>query len=198
VPSPSKIAIRSPPTVLKVARRGNAGATTRPPARQKIPRTRQHVAFCGAGRQVFQGDKPDPVAYAGGRSVTSLNRRKRSELLVLVVEDDADARAMYLDFLTFTGFRVRVVANAEDAVLAAAESSPDLVLMDVGLPGADGFEATARVRAVCPTARVIFITGQPNAEGRFRAAGAGAVAFFAKPFVPEELVRVLDDAVTAG
>ena len=67
--------------------------------------------------------------------------------LILLVEDFADAREMYRDYLEFSGFRVETAYDGRDAIEKARTVNPDLVLMDLSLPGIDGWEATRILKA---------------------------------------------------
>src|ERR671936_1867417 len=67
--------------------------------------------------------------------------------LILVVDDFADNREMYTQFLEFSGFRVAEAQNGHEALEKAFELSPDLVVMDLSLPGLDGWEATRQLKA---------------------------------------------------
>jgi DNA-binding NarL/FixJ family response regulator len=82
-------------------------------------------------------------------------------------------------------------ATGEEATDLAASVAPDLVLMDINLPGIDGLEATRRIRRHLPVTRVIAISTYGASEYETRALEAGAVAFLPKSdFVPEELMRL--------
>src|SRR5204862_6121607 len=67
--------------------------------------------------------------------------------LVLVVEDDPANRALLERLLQRDGYRTQAVADGEAALLAVAEHSPDLILLDIGLPRLDGYEVTRRLRS---------------------------------------------------
>ena len=75
---------------------------------------------------------------------------------------------------------VGAVGTAEEAVALAAASSPDVVLMDIRLPGADGIEATRQVKATCPQVRVLILTADATPARLAAAAAAGASGFLAK------------------
>ncbi len=75
---------------------------------------------------------------------------------------------------------VGAVGTAEEAVALAAASSPDVVLMDIRLPGADGIQATRQVKAACPQARVLILTADATPARLAAAAAAGASGFLAK------------------
>jgi DNA-binding NarL/FixJ family response regulator len=75
---------------------------------------------------------------------------------------------------------VGAVGTAEEAVAMAAASSPDVVLMDIRLPGADGIEATRQIKAACPRVRVLILTADPTPARLAAGAAAGASGFLAK------------------
>ena len=124
--------------------------------------------------------------------------------LILVVEDYDDAREMYVEYLTFTGFRVESATNGLEAIDMTQRLMPDLVLMDLALPKLDGWEATRRLKSDSATAHipVIALTGHALAGHAERAREAGCDSFITKPCVPDELVaeisRVLGITSPAG
>jgi PAS domain S-box-containing protein len=118
-------------------------------------------------------------------------------LRLLVVDDNhehADTLALYLGF---AGHHVRVAYNGLDAVTAAAESDPDAVLMDVGMPGLDGYEATRRIRAQPGGARrvLVALTGWGQADDRRRSRAAGFDAHLVKPADPPALLALVESLV---
>ena len=129
---------------------------------------------------------------------------RKTAPLILVVEDYDDAREMYVEYLTFTGFRVESATNGLEAIEMTHRLKPDLVLMDLALPKLDGWEATRRLKSDPATARipVIALTGHALAGHAERAREAGCDSFITKPCVPDELVaeisRVLGISSPAG
>jgi CheY-like chemotaxis protein len=93
--------------------------------------------------------------------------------LILVVDDIADARLMYSLYLTNHGFRVVEAANGEDAVRLAHEQQPALVLMDLGMPVMDGWEATRRIKADPRTRSVPVLASLRPCPRRLRKPGQG-------------------------
>ena len=111
--------------------------------------------------------------------------------LILVVEDFDDAREMYRDYLEFSGFRVETARDGREAIDKTRELRPDLVLMDLSLPGLDGWEATRLLKAAPDTSGILIIALSAHAlatEGE-RARAAGCDGFIAKPCLPPDLVR---------
>jgi CheY-like chemotaxis protein len=111
--------------------------------------------------------------------------------LILVVEDFDDAREMYRDYLEFSGFRVETARDGREAIEKAQRIHPDLILMDLSLPGIDGWEATRILKAAPETRNLIIVALSAHAlaaEGE-RARAAGCDGFIAKPCLPSDLVE---------
>ncbi len=107
--------------------------------------------------------------------------------LVLVVEDDADAREMYDVLLATSGFRVISADNGVDGTRRARTAHPDLIVMDLSLPAMDGLEASRRLKDESATAGIpiVALTGNPIDEPERRAMFA---AILLKPCLPDALV----------
>ena len=118
--------------------------------------------------------------------------------LILVVDDYQDAREMYAEYLQFSGFRVAEARNGNEAVSQAFDLKPDLILMDLSLPGMDGWEATRVLKADDRTKHipVVALTGHALAGASEGARKAGCDSFVTKPCLPDDLVvevrRMLD------
>ena len=108
---------------------------------------------------------------------------------VLLVDDHARFRANLRDWLRHTLPQVAVLeaATGEDAVTMADEHRPTIVLMDIGLPGMDGLEATRRIRASNPSTTVIMVSLLNTERHRAASAAAGAGAYVAKGSLPDAL-----------
>lgn len=110
--------------------------------------------------------------------------------LILVVDDYEDAREMYAEYLRFCGFRVAEARNGNEALEQAFALMPDLILMDLSLPGMDGWEATRQLKADARTRRipVVALTGHALAGASEGAKKAGCDSFVTKPCLPDDLV----------
>ena len=110
--------------------------------------------------------------------------------LILVVDDYQDAREMYAEYLQFSGFRVAEARNGNEAVEQALALKPDLILMDLSLPGMDGWEATRRLKADETTRHIpiVALTGHALAGASEGAKKAGCDSFVTKPCLPDDLV----------
>jgi CheY-like chemotaxis protein len=115
-----------------------------------------------------------------------INNRPR----ILIVEDYDDAREMYRDYLEFSGFQVDTARDGHEALEQARRHNPDLVLMDLSLPGLDGWEATRILKKDPATSHLMVVALSAHAlsaEGD-RARAAGCDGFIAKPCLPHDLV----------
>lgn len=103
--------------------------------------------------------------------------------LVLIVEDNEKNLKLARDVLRFNGFRTVEAASGEEALPIAREHLPDLVLMDIALPGIDGVEAARQLRAAPETAAipVVALTASVMGTDRARFVGAGFAGLIAKP-----------------
>jgi two-component system cell cycle response regulator DivK len=110
--------------------------------------------------------------------------------LILVVDDYDDAREMYAEYLQFCGFRVAEARNGNEALDRAFTLKPDLILMDLSLPGMDGWEATRQLKADDRTRNipVVALTGHALAGASEGAKRAGCDSFVTKPCLPDDLV----------
>ncbi len=110
--------------------------------------------------------------------------------LILVVDDYQDAREMYAEYLQFSGFRVAEARNGNEALEQAFALKPDLILMDLSLPGMDGWEATRVLKADDRTRHipVVALTGHALAGASEGAKKAGCDSFVTKPCLPDDLV----------
>jgi two-component system cell cycle response regulator DivK len=111
--------------------------------------------------------------------------------LVLLVDDYPDNRDIYVQFLTYSGLRVEEAENGHQALEKAFTLRPDVIVMDLSLPGLDGWEATRRLKRDPRTREipVIALTGHALAGHSKGALDAGCDAFITKPCLPERLLE---------
>jgi two-component system OmpR family response regulator len=107
---------------------------------------------------------------------------------LLVVDDEANIRALLSTTLQLAGFDVRVVSDGRQALVAAAEFEPDLVVLDVMLPDLDGLEVASRLRASDRPVPVLFLTARCGVEDRISGLAVGGDDYVTKPFSLEEVV----------
>ncbi len=107
---------------------------------------------------------------------------------LLVVDDDELISDLLVTALRFVGFEVRVVASGYEALRVMSEVDPHLVLLDIGIPGIDGFEVSRRLRASGNQVPVIFLTARDATDDKVRGLRMGGDDYVTKPFSLEELV----------
>lgn len=110
---------------------------------------------------------------------------------VLIVEDDQDLRALLARGLGKEGYEIVVAHNGGEAVRAAG-MCPDAVVLDIGLPDADGRDVLQALRARGVTAPVIFLTARDAVSDRLSAFAVGGDDYLTKPFAFAELLARLD------
>lgn len=109
--------------------------------------------------------------------------------LVLVVDDVDHGREIFAEYLEYRGFRVATAADGLEAIEKAFELRPDVILMDLSLPGIDGWEATRRLKADERTSGIpiIALTAHALASAHEKAREVGCNAVVTKPCLPKDL-----------
>jgi two-component system, cell cycle response regulator CtrA len=120
---------------------------------------------------------------------------------IVLIEDDPESRASLQMLLEEEGAAVVAVADAEDGAEAAITHLPDAVICDLDLPGMDGFYLIQRlrdheIRGNLPPSVAIALTGHDGDEYRLRSIGEGFQHFMTKPAHPDELVALIQVAIT--
>jgi CheY-like chemotaxis protein len=128
---------------------------------------------------------------ARGRCCT-LSIPMPATLSILLIEDHEDAREAMRALLELDGHAVETAAEGVQGIELARQKSPDVALIDIGLPGMDGYEVARRIRAVVARPPfLVALTGYGQPEDRQQATEAGFDAHLVKPVDPPELTRVL-------
>jgi two-component system response regulator MprA len=109
------------------------------------------------------------------------------ERQILVVDDDPNILKVMQRGLGFEGYRVQVASSGEEALAAAREREPDLIILDLMLPGVDGIEVCRRLRGGLNTP-ILMLTARDAVRDKIAGLEAGADDYLAKPFVFDELV----------
>ena len=109
---------------------------------------------------------------------------------VLVIEDQEDNRRILRDLLTSAGYEMIEAVTGEEGVTLAEARRPDLILMDIQLPGLDGYEATRRIKAnpALQAIPIIAVTSYALSGDDAKAFAAGCDAYVTKPFSPRQLL----------
>jgi CheY-like chemotaxis protein len=115
---------------------------------------------------------------------------KRHDTIVLV-EDHTDSRKMLRLLLELEGYEVHDASDGGEGLDAIVNLQPDIALVDVGLPGMDGYEVARRARPDAPRTRLIALTGYGQPDDVSRSTAAGFDAHVVKPIDPAALLRLL-------
>ena len=114
---------------------------------------------------------------------------------VLVVDDEQDTRESIKMIFEDLGYQVALAADGSQAVAQAQSKHYDLILMDIRMPGIDGFETWRRIAEADPSAKVIFITAHEVNQYARQALMAGAFSLLSKPVNPEDMIALVEHLV---
>jgi DNA-binding response OmpR family regulator len=116
---------------------------------------------------------------------------------VLVIDDEPEITDIVQTFLTESGYSVDVLNNARDAVTRAKQFKPDVILLDIMMPGADGYTVCQWLKSEAELANVpvIFLTGKDRNDDQGRSFKAGGDMFIKKPFSCERLLEIVNIVV---
>jgi CheY-like chemotaxis protein len=139
-----------------------------------------------------------PLVQPGSRGVTTRTAAESVAPVakrILVVEDNADSRETLRDLLQIWGHEVEVASDGTTGLAALAACPPDIALIDIGLPGLNGYDLTRRIQelGIAETVRLVALTGYGQPEDRRRALEAGFDDHLIKPLDPEKLRRLLSE-----
>jgi len=117
---------------------------------------------------------------------------------ILVVDDDDQLRKSFHKLLTEEGYTVRTAASGEASLIDVREKTPDLVILDVQLPGISGLETFKRLNRIDPKLPVIIMTAFGTTETAIEATQMGAFDYILKPFEIPYMLKVIEKAIEAG
>jgi len=117
---------------------------------------------------------------------------------ILIVDDDAQLRQSFGKILEGEGYEVRAANSGEAGVDAVKAAAPDLVVMDVRMPGITGIQAMQQMRAACPGLPVVIMTAYGGTDTAIEATKLGAFDYILKPFEIPDILRLIQQAITAG
>ena len=130
-------------------------------------------------------------------ALSAARRASRKTSRVLIVDDDPLIRHVVRAVLEDGSYELEEAASGEEALRLAERRRPDVVLLDVMMPGMDGFEVAEKMRANPKLAGVVIVmlTAKDAPEDRRRGLASGADVYFTKPFSPLELLTTLNGAL---
>jgi CheY-like chemotaxis protein len=110
--------------------------------------------------------------------------------LILLVDDVFDNLDVYSQFFTHKGWRTTTASTGQDALTQAAALRPDVIVLDLGMPGMDGWEVARRLKAdvLTRSIHIIALTGHALDDSRRRAMDAGVDEYLTKPCLPTDLL----------
>jgi len=116
------------------------------------------------------------------------------ERTVLIIEDEKLIIVSTQMVLEAAGFRVESATNGEEGIAKARSRAPDLILLDIMMPGIDGWETLTRLKRDAATAGipVVIFTAREHARGHQKSSEMGAADYFRKPFEPDELIELVE------
>lgn len=116
---------------------------------------------------------------------------------VLIIEDEKLIIVSTQMVLEAAGFRVESATNGEDGITKARTQTPDLILLDIMMPGIDGWETLTRLKRDTETSGipVVIFTAREHSRGHQKSAEMGAADYFRKPFEPDELIELVEKHV---
>jgi PAS domain S-box-containing protein len=162
-------------------------------------RVEAHSAGPNQGSELVVWLPAAPPAPAEASAEPDPSTQEELGRRVLVVEDNRDVAEMLGAVLELEGHAVHIVYDGLAAVEAALQHRPDVVLLDIGLPGIDGYEVARRLRQqLTPPPRLIALTGYGRESDRQKAEDAGFDAHLLKPADTEQLRRALESDAGAG
>ena len=130
----------------------------------------------------------------GGDSAPGVSGQTAAPLMVLAIDDDLGMLKFYESIIGDEGARVEISPDPIKGVDLVETLNPDLIILDLTMPGIDGMEALLRIRLRDPEARVVMITGDYSIESAIRAIQAGATDYICKPISPAKLRQIVREA----
>ncbi|ACU90351.1 response regulator [Desulfomicrobium baculatum] len=115
---------------------------------------------------------------------------------ILLVDDEVDFIVTLAERLELRGVNARVVHDGEAALKAVADNVPQVIVLDVMMPGMKGIEVLQKVKSEHPKVKVILLTGQGKTRDGIEGMHHGAFAYLTKPLDLEELIRTIDEAIS--
>jgi len=119
---------------------------------------------------------------------------------ILIIEDEKLIIVSTQMVLEAVGYRVESAMNGEEGIRRAREAKPDLILLDIMMPGIDGWETLTRLKRDPETSSipVIIFTAREHARGHQKSNEMGAAGYFRKPFEPDELIELVEKHAGQG
>jgi len=117
-----------------------------------------------------------------------------NSILILVVDDEPFNREIITEFLCDDFSQIEVAVSGEECLNICRKKLPDIILLDVNMPGINGYQTCVQLKDIDPEneTAVIFVSAHGQADDRIEGYNAGAVDYIVKPFEPEELLQKIN------
>ncbi|MBT3257534.1 MAG: response regulator [Deltaproteobacteria bacterium] len=184
IPEAAKICSVGRTTMWRWVKSGKVKAATTPGGRHRIPKSDLQFLLTRLGAH--------PLPESG--ETAHANRSWKTSVRILVVDDDPFIREMLSRALQNHGFQTEVAADGFEAGVKLVQFNPDLVFLDLIMPGMDGFEVCRRINEnpSISQIKVIAITGFDTEENRDQIMKAGADGYLAKPLETSKLLQEVE------
>jgi DNA-binding NtrC family response regulator len=140
------------------------------------------------------GAQPSPPPSSTGAGEAPADGRRT----VLVADDDPGVREIFEEFFAEVGYHVRTAVDGAGAVRELTAQPPDVVLLDIDMPGLSGVDALPTLKALAPSTAVIMVSGTSDLAVAKRALAAGAFDYATKPVDLQRLLQSVETAVAMG
>lgn len=119
---------------------------------------------------------------------------------IVIIEDNVELREVYEMIIRSSEdfFVVNTYSNCEEAIKKLDKDNPDIIMVDLSLPGITGIEGTAKIKKLKPEVKVLVVTVHDDEEHVFNALCAGAIGYITKDFNHPELINLLNQVVSGG
>ena len=143
------------------------------------------------GSRVTANEAPEPATSAPH----AVPMAPKTDVRILIVDDEEDSRDMLQTFVRWLGYESEAVVSAAAAIRSIVQRPPDVILLDIHMPGLNGVDALPTIRDLVPEVAVIMVSGVPDAEVSKRALAYGAFDYVMKPVDLDYLTQALETAV---
>lgn len=142
----------------------------------------------GRGCQPTTRGRPEQHAVSKSSGIVKIRVKESMKAHLLVVDDDPRITELVRRIFAYEGYSVAIAASGNEALVRTLERPPDLIVLDIMLPGLDGLEVVRRLRAAGDNVPILMLTARDAVANRVEGLAVGADDYLVKPFAPEELV----------
>lgn len=160
---------------------------------QELDRTLAYLQELEAARHAKQKpERPKPVTSSVASAAPSPTVKAP---LILIIDDETLIRQFYADLLSENGYHVETAADAQEGLQKAHQATPDVILLDIMMPGMSGLDLLGELKQALPEVPIIIVTAYGSAANAILALQQGAFDFIVKGFKPEVLLHAVRRAL---